>query len=240
MHKILAVINCKALKENKRVPAEQLYRRSKLFRVQLELIKACYDTYVILSASHGVVKPTQEIKPYNIAMVKGDRVKTQNVLSKEQKIEWANNVINDPIWSEYDEIHFFVSNAYWEPIKTIIDHFSNKKIIHIKQQVNMGLNINRYQEALIHFNKTGKLDLSIISTQKPSEDPEQARWFFHPIHGKFFGFARHLVKKYPEIDEANLCRVSRGKAKQTMGWVIDKNKVKYVKCINGKWRIQEE
>ena len=237
MPKILAVVNCKALKGNTPMKAEQLYMPSKLFRKQLALIKAYYSDYVILSAGHGVVKPDQKITPYDIALKGGSRVKTQNVLSNGQKIVWADKVINDPVWNDYDEIHFFVSNTYWNPISRIVQHLSNKKIVRVKQQVNMGLNIKRYQEALIHLRKTGKLDLSIISTHKPSRNPEQERWFFHPVHGKFFGFARDLVKKYPEIDEGNLYRVSRGKSKQTRGWVIDKNNVKNVVCVNNVWRF---
>lgn len=239
MPKILAVVNCKALKGSTLMKAEQLYMPSKLFRKQLALIKAYYSGYVILSAGHGVVKPNQKTTPYDIALKKGSRVKTQNVLSKEQIIVWADKVINDPIWNAYDEIHFFVSNTYWDPIKKIVAHLPHKKIVRVKQQVNMGLNIKQYQEALTHLLKTGKLDLSIISTHKPSKDPEQKRWFFHPIHGKFFGFARDLVKKYPEIDEGNLYRVSRGKAKQTRGWVIDKDNVKNVSCVNNVWRFKK-
>ncbi len=237
--KILAVVNCKALKGNTPIEAEQLYMPSKLFRKQLALIKVYYSGYVILSAGHGIVKPNQKITPYDIALKAGSRVKTQNVLSNEQKIVWADKVINDPIWKAYDEIHFFVSNTYWDPIKKIVQCLPNKKIIRVKQQVNMGLNIKRYQEALAHLRKTGKLDLSIISTHKPSEDPEIKRWFFHPIHGKFFGFARNLVKKYPEIDEGNLYRVSRGKSKQTRGWVINKDDVDNVSCKNNVWRFKK-
>ena len=238
--KILAIINCKALKGNEPMEAEQLYMPSKLFRVQLALIKAYYSGYVILSAGHGIVKPNQKITPYDIALKEGSRVKTQNILSKEQIIVWADKVINDPIWNAYDEIHFFISNTYWNPIKKIVTHLSHKKIVRVKQQVNMGLNIKRYQEALAHLLKTDELDLSIISTHKPSKDPEQKRCFFHSIHGKFFGFARDLVKKYPEIDEGNLYRVSKGKAKQTRGWVINKNDVKNVSYVNGVWRFKKQ
>jgi hypothetical protein len=110
--------------------------------------------------------------------------------------------------------------------KIFLEAFPNKNVRKIRQQVNPGLAVLRYQEALTAYKNNGVLDFSILEDDRKSLDPEIPRWFYHPTHGKFYGFARDLVREYPEVDEGNLCRVSRGLAKQTRGWVREAADVK--------------
>lgn len=239
MEKLLIVINCKALKSKLSGPAEKVYVKSKLFRQQLSFIKAIKADYAILSAAHGVVLPEQIIDYYDLALSKGTRVKTSKVLTTEEKKEWTEKVIQHSIWKSYSKIVFLISNAYWQPIKYIIDIYPDIDIKRVKQQVNIGLNINKYEEATQAFKggKTLEECCSIISTHEKSKNPERPKWFFHPLHKKFFGLARELVKTYPEVDEGNLYRVSMGKNKQTAGWVVDEQKIPYLQLVDGKWRL---
>ena len=138
----LAVINCKALKQKDRCQAQEMYNRSAQFRAQVRFIGQAYNHYVILSAMYGVVEPTDRIDPYSISMAKGPRLREAISLTKEEREQWALNVSNHPIWNKYTDIHFHVSLSYWKPIA---EYFSNAT--HVKQQVNPGLVIKRYDEA---------------------------------------------------------------------------------------------
>lgn len=239
MEKLLIVINCKALKFKLSGLAEKVYMKSKLFRTQLNFIKTINTDYVILSAYYGIVFPKQVIQYYDVSLSRGTRIKTSKILTPEEKKEWVDKVVHHFVWKNYSKIIFLISNPYWKPIKHIINIYPRINIKRIKQQVNIGLNINKYEEASIAFSKGKSLKecCSIISTQYKSKNPEIRRWFYHPVHGKFFGYARELVKRFPEVDGSNLCRVSLGKNKQTVGWVIDEQKVPYLQFINGKWRL---
>ena len=89
------------------------------------------------------------------------------------------------------------------------------------------------------FNKTGKVDLNKIGEIRKSKDPEIERWWYHPEYTPFLGYARHLHKNYPYVDEGNASRVSRGLNFHTQGWVIDKEYLKQLhKNEKGQYRKQ--
>ena len=87
---------------------------------------------------------------------------------------------------------------------------------------------------LKHYNDHNKIDLSIISTLRPSKEPEVAKAWYHSKEGKHFGFARDISKKF-NVDEGNLYRVSRGKAKHTCGWAVDNNIASNTKYNGRNW-----
>lgn len=234
MHKKLAIMNCKSLKRDSPTPARDMYDKSAQFRAQRDLFEQVYDGWAVLSAKHGVVLPDEIIEPYDLSMYsKAQRLKAGRGLTKEEKAQWAVIVRDHSIWNNYDEVHFHVSKAYWDPIR---DYFPRARWV--KQQVNPGLVVLRYQEALHKYQQEGILDLDIISVHRKSEEPEQPRMWYHPEHGEYYGYARDVSKRFG-VDEGNLHRVSRGKAKQTRGWVIEK---KYLQLLvynenRNQWRL---
>lgn len=213
----LAVINCKALKQDHTCAAHEMYNKSAQFRAQLRFITEAYDHCIILSAAYGVVELTDVIDTYSISIAKGPRLKAAKSLTKEEKVEWALDIANHSIWDKYDTIHFHVGSQYWKPIA---EFFPND--IHVKQQVNPGLVIKRYDEALEYYNEHKSINLDIISTHVPSKEPEVAKPWYHSAHGERFGYSRDISKEFG-IDEGNLYRVSRGKANHTCGWTVVKD-----------------
>lgn len=235
MPKRIAIINCKAKKQNYKCTAEEMYSISFQFRAQVDFIKEYYDDYAILSTKYGIIYPTSIIEPYEISLAKGARLKDVCTLSEIELKEWANSVTKQlqSLSTVYDEIDLHISNQYLKPIQDIL---SNPKFTHIKQPVNPGLVKNRYEESLNNFKAGLKVDLNAIGELRKSLDPEIERWWYHQHYEPFFGYARHLCKKYPIVDEGNATRVSRGLNFQTQGWVIDPEYLTQIKEKNGKWR----
>ena len=230
----LAIINCKAKKKDYECAAEEMYDISFQFRHQVDFIKEYYDDYLILSSKYGLISPKKIIKPYETTLAKGARLKEVDRLEGENLEKWVKHVKKQFEWlkNNYDQIDLHISNAYLDPIKDVLDD----KTRHIKQPVNPGLVKNRYIEALDTFKASGKVNLDGIGQIRKSKDPEIERWWYHNEYEPFFGFARHLCKKYPIVDEGNATRVSRGLNFQTQGWVIDQALLEQLEKKNGKWR----
>ena len=230
----LAIINCKAKKKDYECAAEEMYDVSFQFRHQVDFIKEYYDDYLILSSKYGLISPKKVIKPYETTLAKGARLKEVDRLEGENLEKWVKHVKKQFEWlkNNYDQIDLHISNAYLDPIKDVLDD----KTRHIKQPVNPGLVKNRYIEALDTFKASGKVNLDGIGQIRKSKDPEIERWWYHNEYEPFFGFARHLCKKYPIVDEGNATRVSRGLNFQTQGWVIDQALLEQLEKKNGKWR----
>jgi len=238
MPKRIAIINCKAKKQNYKCSAEEMYNISFQFRYQVNFIKEYYDSYLILSSKYGLISPNEIIEPYETTLAKGARLKTSNKLEGEQLNKWVKYVKNqfNLLKKNYDQIDLHISNAYLEPIKDILD----TKTIHIKQPVNPGLVKNRYIEALEIFKTKGKVNLNQIGELKKSKNPELKRWWYHNDYEPFFGYARHLCKKYPIVDEGNASRVSKELNSHTQGWVIKEELLNSLyKTDKGQWRLKK-
>jgi hypothetical protein len=239
MKKSLAIINCKAKKQSYECMAEEMYSISFQFRSQIDFIKKYYDNYAILSSKYGIIYSTTIIKPYEVSLAKGARLKNTSTLLNTELNEWADNVKKQlyDLSEMYDIIDLHISNQYLKPIKDILN---NPKFIHIKQPVNPGLVKNRYEEALNNFNQGKKIDLNLIGEKRKSKDPEVEKWWYHPELECFYGFARHLCKKYPIVDEGNASRVSRGLNLHTCGWVTDQSLLdKLYQTDSGQWRLKK-
>ncbi|MCP4483323.1 MAG: hypothetical protein GY823_02000 [Flavobacteriaceae bacterium] len=239
MKKRLAIINCKSKKKQYKCVAEEMYSVSFQFRAQIEFIKKYYDDYAILSTKYGIIYPTSIIEPYEMSLAQGARLKMTNPLSERELDEWVNSVNSQlKLLSEvYDEIDLHISNQYLKPIKKALD---NPKISHIKQPVNPGLVKNRYNEVLEILNNGGEVDLNSIGEIRKSKNPEISREWYHNEFETFIGFARHLCKEYPEVDEGNASMVSKGKNLHTRGWVIEKSLLsKLYKTESGQWRVKK-
>ena len=241
MKKRLAIINCKSKKQKHKCTAEEMYSVSFQFRAQIGFIKEYYDDYVILSTKYGIIYPNSIIEPYEISLAKGSRLRETSTLSDFEIEEWANSV-NSQIQSLsnlYDVVDLHISNQYLKPIQKVLN---NPNVKHIKQPVNPGLVKNRYNEVLEKYktNDYSDIDLGIIGERRKSANPEVEKWWYHSEHKPILGFARHLTKSHPYVDEGNASMVSHGKSNHTRGWVVDESLLsKLYKTEKGQWRIKK-
>jgi len=239
MSKRIAIINCKSKKQSYKCSAEQMYDISFQFRYQTDFIKEYYGEYLILSTKYGLIEPNTIIEPYELTLSQGARLKQTNKLFGTELELWVLKVKNQiNILSEiYDEIDLHISFSYLDPIKDILSN----KIKHIKQPVNPGLVKNRYKEILNQYKNVGYVDLNSIGELRKSKDPEIQKWWYHPEYESFYGYARHLCKVYPIVDEGNATRVSRGLNNHTQGWVVKKKLLDSLyKTNKGQWRLKKQ
>jgi hypothetical protein len=248
----LAVITCKAQKELYECPAEKMYRSSYVFRTQLAFIKKYYDAYVILSAKYGVIFPDQIIKPYSIILHTSGTTKAlaknkAYMMSREETAEWAKRVIVHPIFTQYDHIDFHLTNAYWNPIKKCIPNIckSWNRVSFPQSLITTG---HRYEKLLGDLEAGRPIDLSIMGKKIISKFPEKKRWYYHQHYKPFFGWARGLVKEYPqqELDEGALVRVDKMSITgdryshagyHHKGWCCSKQTLKHLyRNEKGMWR----
>ena len=92
----VGLISCVSMKQNRVADASELYI-SPLFKKSKEYATKRLDKFFILSAKHGLLKPTDKIHPYDM---------TLNTMHKEERIEWAEKVFKKliKVVSKKDEI----------------------------------------------------------------------------------------------------------------------------------------
>ena len=166
----IAIINCKAKKQNYTCLAEKMYDVSFQFRHQVDFLKEYYGNYLILSSKYGIVSPDTIIDPYELTLSKGARLKNVPKLEGIKLQNWILQVKSQlqSLSTQYDQIDLHISNAY-------------------------------------------------------------------------LGYARHLCKKYPIVDEGNATRVSRGLNFHTQGWVVNKESLSLLyKTDKGQWRTKRK
>ena len=235
----IAIINCKAKKQNYTCLAEKMYDVSFQFRHQVDFLKEYYKNYLILSSKYGIISPDTIIDPYELTLSKGSRLKNVPKLEGVELQNWILQVKSQLqfLSTQYDQIDLHISNAYLKPLQPIL----SDKINHIKQPVNPGLVKNRYVEILTQYKKGISIDLNKIGEKRKSKDPEIEKWWYHNEHKPFLGYARHLCKKYPIVDEGNTTRVSRGLNFHTQGWVVNKESLySLYKTDKGQWRTKSK
>lgn len=239
---IVAITNCRSMKQDYTCSAEEMYSKSYVFRAQKDLFNIAYDRYLILSSKHGLILPTKVIEPYeSIHLPKVSRVKIEGDWSQEKLDNWIKGVVDkvNELLEIANEVHFYVTNPYWDLIK---NHFkSNSKIKHISQQRNNPVGFRKYNEAVQMFQSGSTLEECIIHVSTLDKGtPETEKWFYHPNEEPFFGKCHHLAKKYEWADEGALHRVSLGKNPHHKGWVIDTQLLtKLYLTDSGQWRIQK-
>jgi len=241
---IIAITNCRSMKQEYECSAEEMYSKSYVFRAQKDFFKFAYDEYYILSSYYGMITPQKIIKPYkSLHLPKVSRVKLNGDWTQNQLEMWMHSSVGyiDQLLSNknVNEIHFYVTLTYWNLIKK---HFKNNpRVKHITQQRNNPVGQRKYIEAL-KMVKDG-LPLEECITHVSTLDkgtPELAKWFFHSNEEKFFGKCHHLARKHEWADEGALHRVSLGKNPHHKGWVIDESLLsKLYKTESGQWRIKK-
>jgi len=241
---LIAITNCRSMKQDYTCSAEEIYNKSYVFRAQKDFFKIAYDKYLILSSEYGIIEPTQIIQPYeSIHLSQISRVKTKGDWSSEKLEKWINDAVQKINYylDMGNEIHFYITTPYWNLLKK---HFKNNpKVRHITQQRNNPVGQRKYNEAVEMFslNKNELLEkcISHVSTLDKGT-PETAKWFYHPNEEPFFGKCHHLAKKYEWADEGALHRVSLGKNPHHKGWVINEDTLfQLYKTDSGQWRIRK-
>ncbi len=241
---IIAITNCRSMKQQYECTAEEMYSKSYVFRAQKDFFKIVYDKYYILSSYYGIIPPNKILKPYkSLHLPKISRVKLEGDWSQEQLDIWVNTTVGyiEQLLEnlQLKEIHLYITNPYYNLIKK---HFkNNSKIRHIKQQRNNPVGQRKYQEALKMFLNNNSLEECISHvTTLDKGTPETEKWFYHLSENSFYGKCHKLARKYKWADEGALHRVSLGKNPHHKGWVIDKTLLnKLYKTDSGQWRIQK-
>lgn len=242
---IIAITNCRSMKQDYTCSAEEMYSKSYVFRAQKDFFKAAYDKYLILSSYYGIIPPDKMLQPYkSLHLPKISRVKLEGDWTPEQLEMWINTTIGyveqlleNP---KLDEIHFYVTNPYWNLIKKYFKN--NPKIRHIKQQRNNPVGQRKYEEALQMYLNNSSLEdcITHVTTLDPGIK-ESEKWFYHPDQPRFWGKCHHLAREYEWADEGALHRVSLGKNPHHKGWVIDKSLLnKLYQTDSGQWRVKKQ
>jgi hypothetical protein len=102
----IGLVGCCYLKSYHATQAQYLYQ-SNLFLKSRDYIKQNCQSWMILSAKHGLVMPTEILEPYN---------KTLTDLRRSKRMEWADEVwVNlEKVVKKGDEILILAGRLYWE------------------------------------------------------------------------------------------------------------------------------
>ena len=84
----IAIINCKAKKQNYTCLAKKMYDVSFQFRYQVDFLKEYYGNYLILSSKYGIISPDTIIDPYELTLSKGARLKNVPKLEGVELQNW--------------------------------------------------------------------------------------------------------------------------------------------------------
>lgn len=156
----IAVLGCKARKQDYTCSAEEMYSKSYLFSKQLEIVKKNYDKYYIMSSKYGLIEPNTIIEPYNLIFeplktdfTKGMGVNYNNAprATKEYKIEWAIKV-GKQLNQISGNIDLWIGLLYYNPIKKYLPNNIRRV------QVNSHSGINKMKGMLTQIST---LDISV-------------------------------------------------------------------------------
>jgi hypothetical protein len=252
---IVAITNCKAMKQDYECTVDEMYSKSYVYRSQKKFFQLAYDKYLVFSAKYGLMSPTKVIEPYDLALQsKIGRVEVNNSLTAEQRIKLFEKVEHQLIkmFELVDEIHFHTSNIYYTPFEKIFKKHPifKHKLKRIPQQKNPPITQHRYDDACEMYDGSNLNDcLKHISFIKKGV-PEEAKTWYHPTLAKegVGLFKAHQLKKWvhqnhpnEKIDEGSIHRISLSKDIQSYGWVIDKKYLPYLKQYpNKSWRLNKK
>jgi hypothetical protein len=249
---IIAITNCKAMKQDYACSVDEMYSKSYVYRAQQAFFTKAYDRYLIFSAKYGLISPNKIIEPYDLALQsKIGRVNVTNALTEEQKNQLFEKVEKQLIelFKIADEIHFHTSNIYYAPFEKIFKkHPSFKnKLCRIGQQKNPPIGQKKYEEASSLYNGNNLEECLIhISTIQKGVHEDKKQWYHPELAPQGIGpYKAHQVRKWVQenfpnekIDEGSLHKVSLYKIEQTYGWVINVQYLPYLKKYpNGSWRF---
>lgn len=113
MRKTICLVSCVAKKLDGAHPARTLYSPSTFFKAQQSYAETHADSWLILSALHGVVRPDEVIEKYD---------KTLKTMKKPDRDAWGKMVIEqlDNIITD-ENIIVLAGKAYKDPIQSWLD-----------------------------------------------------------------------------------------------------------------------
>ena len=213
----IAILGCKASKQDYKCPADEMYSKSWIYRAQRDFVKRVYNDYFILSTEYGVIEPTRVIKPYNSTIYDNMTIKQAPKLSKEDEakiLKQSANIIN----KMEGQVDLHMSAVYYKKLSKYL----TKEVRHIKQQKAFGQARDAYNEGLEMYNGNNIEEcLTHIQKHRPSKYNEQPKWFTHPEYGEFYGKASQLKRAFPHhVDEGTAYQMSTGRVPQHKGWRI--------------------
>ena len=156
----VGLISCVSMKQNREADASELYI-SPLFKKSKEYATERLDKFFILSAKHGLLKPTDKIHPYDM---------TLNNMSKQEKIEWAENVFKKLIKevSKKDGIVFLAGENYREFLEKKIIERGNKIACPL-YKMSIGEQLQWYSSYTEHKDRIEDLDNFYFLVRKLSD-----------------------------------------------------------------------
>lgn len=113
----IALISCTSSKKDYVCQAKELYSESATFRLEYELANILAEEIYILSAKHGLVEKDTVLVPYDYTLMH----KTKDI-----KIQWSNNVLNqmrETFSLEEDEFIILAGNDYCEYLLPSIKNY---------------------------------------------------------------------------------------------------------------------
>lgn len=109
----IALVSCTKLKQEYSCEAKDMYLPSQLFRKARNYIEQNnYDIWFILSAKHGLLKPTDIIEPYNI---------TLNTMKKNEIVEWSYRVYDQLCKFELYQVDFYAGEKYRKYLISLLE-----------------------------------------------------------------------------------------------------------------------
>ena len=219
--KTLAVINCKKGKADSPKPAAELYN-SQTFNAMVKFITSYYDDYVILSALHGVVHPTDVLEPYSYTFktngyAGGDKVDSSDIAL------WAQKIIDHDVWGEYDIVDFHVSYDYWFPIRHHFGKDTKSSLIILPH--NTGHVAKAYNNLAEKYNAGDDVCVYGYKDNRQSTyNTSGVRNYHHPVHGSVACTANELAKRFGPLDVPTIVRIGAcrwNSCWQHKGWVVD-------------------
>jgi len=243
---MIAILGCKAMKQDYTCPADEMYSKSWIYRAQRDFIKEAYDEYYIMSSKYGIISPDTIIEPYNASLYDEMDIKEAGVYTKEEKQQYWDKVnlqINDLV--NKGKVHFHTSAVYIKGLSK--ENKQRTKLI--KQQRSFSINRNAYVKALELYNEGKSIEECIlpITTFNKGQKREKV-WFYHNEYEPFFG-SRVEMKEWAEAkfneyyDEGNIGKIAYGYRddfKVYKGWVCNKSLLDTLyKTPSGKWRVKK-
>lgn len=137
------LIACSGSKLDHPAPAKELYT-GELFKKSKAYAEQTGRPYFILSACHGLVKPNQEIAPYNFTLKKQ---------RQREREGWATRVASSIVWEvpAGSTITILAGNDYAEPLESIL----TRQGFTINRPLK-GLGIGQQQQKLIALTQEAK------------------------------------------------------------------------------------
>lgn len=126
MNSTAVLVSCSKTKSDERCAAYRMYQ-SVYFEKMWTTANLIGIPYII-SGKHGLLFPSDRIDPYE---------KNLNDADKEERVEWAHDVISD-LPDEFENIVLFAPKKYRHPIEEVIEKTDNEYDVYCPFEAHSG------------------------------------------------------------------------------------------------------